>query len=464
MHTLQRQAIVRVQPVHAPAQRKQAHERLEHDANRTAERVLRSGPVSAAALRDCGSGGPRCAAAPAASGAGLDAATRRWFEPRFAADFSQVRVHHDAAAAASARRLHADAYTAGNHIVFDSGRHAPTTRGGLRLLTHELAHVVQQARGLTPGPIIQRQETVGTNYGEFETTQFAPHASGVEITLLFNPDKAKVDASKIALVQSVRAFNQAGTSYAVNPSIAARMVPKGKGAGYAIDASGASNNPLYFDLQNLGDNQDLKDTPGPTAQQPVLGSNTHNDFGYCFRVNPSDADKSTHPAGLSDRPDGIAKAGAGMAFETTALALDGADKGTYYGAVKWGYKMVKQAGGIVAVGNDIQQASAAKPTANFSAPAKLWNAGKTAGSLVVAPSSRLNKKDASALDVATGTYFRIAKGTPIQQTAAIKGTTEGMIEAKVLKTGGNVTAGQLINIYVVDVKDQGDGTANKPLP
>jgi hypothetical protein len=64
----------------------------------------------------------------------------------------------------------------------------------------------------------------------------------------------------------------------------------------------------------------------------------------------------------------------------------------------------------------------------------------------------------------SGKHFRIAKGTPIKQRDVIKGTSEGMIEAEVLHTAGNVTAGQRIHIYVADVKDQGDGSANKPLP
>ncbi|HEY5865842.1 MAG TPA: DUF4157 domain-containing protein, partial [Candidatus Tectomicrobia bacterium] len=39
----------------------------------------------------------------------LDAAVRAFFEPRFGHDFSQVRVHTDARAAASAQAVHASA-------------------------------------------------------------------------------------------------------------------------------------------------------------------------------------------------------------------------------------------------------------------------------------------------------------------------------------------------------------------
>jgi hypothetical protein len=77
----------------------------------------------------------------------LDAATRSFFEPRFGHDFSHVRVHTDAGAAASAKAVDALAYTVGHHVVFDTGRHSLTTGAGKYLLAHELTHVVQQSGG-----------------------------------------------------------------------------------------------------------------------------------------------------------------------------------------------------------------------------------------------------------------------------------------------------------------------------
>jgi len=74
----------------------------------------------------------------------LDSATRAFLEPRFRHDFGDVRVHTDAVAARSADAIHARAYTVGRDIVFARGRYAPHTGPGQRLLTHELAHVVQQ--------------------------------------------------------------------------------------------------------------------------------------------------------------------------------------------------------------------------------------------------------------------------------------------------------------------------------
>ncbi|WP_158887969.1 eCIS core domain-containing protein [Amycolatopsis anabasis] len=90
----------------------------------------------------------------------LDADTRAFMEPRFGWDFSGVRVHADAEAAASANGVQALAYTVGNHIVFGAGRFAPATREGRRLLAHELAHVVQQTE-TTATPSLQRQKAPG---------------------------------------------------------------------------------------------------------------------------------------------------------------------------------------------------------------------------------------------------------------------------------------------------------------
>jgi hypothetical protein len=77
----------------------------------------------------------------------LDAATRAFFEPRFRYDFSQVRVHTDEKAAASARAVASLAYTAAPHIAFAAGRFAPSSYGGRHLIAHELAHIAQQSQG-----------------------------------------------------------------------------------------------------------------------------------------------------------------------------------------------------------------------------------------------------------------------------------------------------------------------------
>ena len=79
------------------------------------------------------------------SGQLLDPGARAFLEPRFGRDFSQVRVHADERAGASAQAVRARAYTVGADIVFAPGEYRPQNTAGRRLIAHELAHTVQQA-------------------------------------------------------------------------------------------------------------------------------------------------------------------------------------------------------------------------------------------------------------------------------------------------------------------------------
>jgi hypothetical protein len=74
---------------------------------------------------------------------------------RLGDDFTDVTVHTDAQAAASAAAVDARAYTVGSHVVFGAGEWSPSTPAGRRLLAHELTHVRQQ-RGMRRGTL-QRQ-------------------------------------------------------------------------------------------------------------------------------------------------------------------------------------------------------------------------------------------------------------------------------------------------------------------
>ena len=79
----------------------------------------------------------------------LTESVRAFHEPRFGADFGQVRVHTDAKAAEAASSVNALAYTVGTNVVFGAAQYAPETFAGRRLLAHELTHVVQQGRQLS---------------------------------------------------------------------------------------------------------------------------------------------------------------------------------------------------------------------------------------------------------------------------------------------------------------------------
>jgi Domain of unknown function (DUF4157) len=89
------------------------------------------------------------------SGSGLDSNAKTFMESRFNRSFDNVQVHTDSESAASARDISARAYTSGNHIVFGDGQYQPNTEGGRHLLAHELTHVVQQGDGVA-AKMIQR--------------------------------------------------------------------------------------------------------------------------------------------------------------------------------------------------------------------------------------------------------------------------------------------------------------------
>jgi len=111
------------------------------------------------------------------SGRRLDDNIRLSMEARFRHDLSHVRIHDNAASAESAAQIHAAAYTSGSKIVFGHDQYAPNTIVGRQLLTHELAHVVQQSRdaGAAPATLAPTDDLA-----EHEARQVAKHSGEIE--------------------------------------------------------------------------------------------------------------------------------------------------------------------------------------------------------------------------------------------------------------------------------------------
>lgn len=76
---------------------------------------------------------------------------REEMQDRLGHDFSDVRIHTDAAAHESARSVNAHAYTVGHDVVFQRDRFDPSSTAGKTMLAHELTHVVQQRSGPVDG-------------------------------------------------------------------------------------------------------------------------------------------------------------------------------------------------------------------------------------------------------------------------------------------------------------------------
>jgi len=78
----------------------------------------------------------------------LSPQTREFFESRFGADFSSVRIHTDSSAAETSNSINARAFTVGKNITFGAGQYSPETHVGKNLLAHELTHVIQHEKYL----------------------------------------------------------------------------------------------------------------------------------------------------------------------------------------------------------------------------------------------------------------------------------------------------------------------------
>ncbi|WLE97129.1 MAG: DUF4157 domain-containing protein [Candidatus Electrothrix communis] len=141
---LQKQEKEEIQKAELPQEpiQKQEDEEVQRKGNGTP--VVNAGTQSAIRSKTTG-------------GQPLSGDVRSFMEPRFNADFSNVRVHSDAESAGLSNQLSARAFTHQNHIFFGRDQYQPGTSEGKELLAHELTHTVQQGHSVQRSPqVIQR--------------------------------------------------------------------------------------------------------------------------------------------------------------------------------------------------------------------------------------------------------------------------------------------------------------------
>jgi hypothetical protein len=157
----------------------------------------------------------------------LDRDARTFMEARFGRDFSQVRIHSDASAAASADALGAEAFTHGQHIVFAQGRYSPATVTGRRLLAHELAHVVQQQgpRDLRSA-VMRRGRTVGGFFANiFQAWDYSKGSLDGYLQILRNTNQIEGDDdSDDKARQVVEEWKQDKTRFQLTPQVKVLLV------------------------------------------------------------------------------------------------------------------------------------------------------------------------------------------------------------------------------------------------
>ncbi len=148
-------------PVHAEPDVSRPSDAAEREAEAVAERVAaglsaRAGAGGTSAAADGAAvlasrpGGPcrapdgfRAALASGAPGTTVPQPARARLESAFGRSFAGVRLHRDARADTLSRAIGARAFTWGSAIHLSASAPAADTAAGLRLLAHELTHVVQ---------------------------------------------------------------------------------------------------------------------------------------------------------------------------------------------------------------------------------------------------------------------------------------------------------------------------------
>jgi hypothetical protein len=117
-----------------------------------------------------------------ASGSPLPLSVRRFMEPRFQANFSNVKIHTGDKSAKLNRQLNAQAFTTGNQIFFGKDKFQPETSEGKELIAHELTHTIQQ------GEAVQRRENVTVS----EQSPIQVQRLGLSDALDYFADKANL--------------------------------------------------------------------------------------------------------------------------------------------------------------------------------------------------------------------------------------------------------------------------------
>ncbi|WSB12416.1 DUF4157 domain-containing protein [Streptomyces cyaneofuscatus] len=160
----------------------------------------------------------------------LDDATRSDMEARLGADFSDVRIHNDSAARASAAEVGARAYTSGSHVVIGDGG------GDRHTLAHELTHVIQQRSGPVAGTVNSAGLKVSDPSDRFEREAEANatrvmRSAAPEAAAPVQRARASAPASGVAAVQraaELNGLNGGGTTGAFGQAVAGAE-PEGVG-------------------------------------------------------------------------------------------------------------------------------------------------------------------------------------------------------------------------------------------
>ena len=182
-------------------------------------------------------------------GARMPAWLRGQLEQSFGRDLSAVQLHDDVQADDFARRQGSLAVTSGTDIYFARGYYRPDSAWGRRLLTHEVAHVVQQ---LGTGPALPGASL------EQEAEQAAATA------LIREHTEIRLSAP-YGVLQHQRAGPMPGNASVADPAIPTAPLSQ-EAAGSTADVVAAQPTPA----QELVPGESLRNQPRHTGVRPQV--------------------------------------------------------------------------------------------------------------------------------------------------------------------------------------------------
>jgi len=395
-------------------------------------------------------------------------------------DVTAVQAHTDGAAREATDAIGANAYASGNHVALGGGG------TDLHTVAHEAAHIVQQRAGVqlsggvgqsgdpyerhadaVADAVVQGKSAEGlldtmaggsqsgkaddgpvqrsaklTHMGTFTDERYEFEGTTKQhIVVKFTPGDA-VDATRIGLVQTIKDQKE-GVANSIDPTARSRKSDDG----HAIDRLSDKDTPVYGS-PSLGADGGLENTPKDNndgANPTQVGSNATFQTGSRTK-NGENWD--VEDAGLSDSPTIVGGPLTSKEFETAALALDGPQKGTYYGSIKWGFKKGAE-GALTAVPFDI--ASMGVPSKEFMGAAAKWNGSKVRGSM------RVKSDGTDVLNGAGAKTGTIDKTVILTMVAPV-----AMGDVYHLKC--KLPDNNIVYLRTDLVEDAGDGAAMKQLP
>lgn len=329
------------------------------------------------------------------SGSPLPGSTRQQMGSAFGVDFSGVRLHTGSESMQLSRALGARAFTYGRDVFFNQHSYNPDRTADQHLLAHELTHVVQQG-GVAADQIQNKQlntiqlSRLATHFGEFEDYRYgdlenaAGDKIGVEMYMKFHPGN---NARSRAIGMTQAAQGRYNGTQITSGLYGQRSATSGAGIGHFIDQLEGHRNPLYATDNTLragGDAANLADyasqgqiTALTAAQRTTLAASrgiTGRHYTGWGRHGHRYVVAGTYRTQSAELYDAPMLGGAGnnseQTFETTALALEGSQQGTYYGSVEWGWR-IDNSGTFTRL--PFRVISQGVPSVNFLTAATIWN-------------------------------------------------------------------------------------------